>query len=275
MISNNKISRRASSFFYACAITVGIYISINELHFFGNTYNFIIFGIATLFIYIIELFTAFQSRNRKIQINLNFNDEVNELSEVFHKVILPVLLYIGLLGFSYYNITSGSLYLVLIITLFSFYLLILNTKLFLDHDVKDEQSTHYVYDIIKFLIFFLAIDTFSNSFISSGENLVLYTFLVFGVSLLISYLMILRIKKGSFKSFALSLIFSLFISGGFWLVSSFSKFNPLQISLILIFLFYITTAIIHHRIRNTLTKEILLEYFLVSILLLSIAFLGL
>jgi len=274
MFIKSKFSRRVASFFYASAITVGIFISVNELHFFQNTYNFIVFGLATLFIYLIELFTSFENKSRKIQINLNLQDEVNELSEVFHKIILPILLYISILGFSYFNITSASIYIILILTLFSFYVLILNTKLFLEYQVKEEHKTHYIYDIIKFLIFFLAINTFANLYKFTEANILIFATGSFLLSFMIMYLMIIRIKQISKTSIFRAITFSAVIGFCFLILNMLSRFNPLQISLVLIFLFYISTAIIHHSIRGSLTKEVVLEYALVTTMLLTIAFFG-
>ena len=202
MFTKSKGHRRVTSLFYAMAITLGIYISVNELHFFQNTYNFIVFSVATFFIYIVELFTSFQNKSRKIQINFDYNDEVNELSEVFHKILLPIFLYLSILGFSYFNIG------------------------------------------------------------------------VFAISFLINYLMLIRIKMLTNKFVIQSTLNSAIISLVFLALNLGSKFNALQIALILIFLFYISTAIIHHTIRKTLTREVFLEYMVVTTLLLVIAFLG-
>jgi len=48
--------------------------------------------------------------------------------------------------------------------------------------------------------------------------------------------------------------------------------NSLEISLIILFLFYLTTAIIHHSIMKTLTKGVLLEYIIVILLVLAITY---
>mgnify|MGYP006872388909 CR=1 FL=1 len=274
MFTKSKGHRRVTSLFYAMAITLGIYISVNELHFFQNTYNFIVFSVATFFIYIVELFTSFQNKSRKIQINFDYNDEVNELSEVFHKILLPIFLYLSILGFSYFNITNASIYIILAITFVSFYTLILNTKLFLEHEVKEEHKTHYVYDVIKFLIFFLMVNTFANLYKYIGDYIAYFTIGVFAISFLINYLMLIRIKMLTNKFVIQSTLNSAIISLVFLALNLGSKFNALQIALILIFLFYISTAIIHHTIRKTLTREVFLEYMVVTTLLLVIAFLG-
>lgn len=264
--------RNFSSLFYAVAITLGIYISINELHRYNNISNFIIFSFAILAIYCIELFTTFQNKSSKVEINFDIEDEINEVSHFFHKLILPILLYFSLVSFGYYNYLERNFLVILLVTFFAFFILFINTKAFLLNMQSIEHRTHYVYDIIKFLIFFLLINVLGNTYISVSSNLIFLSiaagFICFGILAL----MVWRINKLRKKSILYSLIVSFLVGSLFGLFNHFLGINPLQLSLSLIFLFYISTAIIHHKLMDTLTAGVVSEYLIVILLVLAITY---
>jgi len=83
-------------FLFALAIVIGIYISVVELYSNNNQNRFIFFTIATSLIFIFELVDHFWHKSKKVQINLNFGDKINELWEIVNKVIIPAALYFGI-----------------------------------------------------------------------------------------------------------------------------------------------------------------------------------
>ncbi len=274
MFKNSKFPfvRNLSSFFYALAITLGIYISIEELHRYNNISNFVVFSFAILLIYCIELFTTYQSKSSKVEINFDIEDEINELSHFFHKLILPILLYFSLLAFGYYNYDNQNLIAILFITFIIFYILLINTKAFLLDLKVIEHRTHYVYDIIKFLIFFLIINTLDNYYLSTEGNLLLLSTLSFLTTFLILMLMIWRLGKFRKLTLLYSIIASLAVASFFIAFNSLFIINPLQLSLSLIFLFYISTAIIHHKLMHTLSGSVITEYIVVILLVVAITY---
>ncbi len=267
MKKNQIIIDRLYSALYALSITVGIYIAIIELHFFKNFQNFLIFSIFIAFIYLVELITSYIGRNRKIQFNLNIHDNINELAEGFHKLLLPIFLFLSIVGFSYYNLNESLLLIVLLITFTSFFLLILNTKLFLSKKTEEEDKTHYIYDVIKLLIFFLVSNTLVNFYRGSLFNPILISIALSVTSFSIISLMLWRIKQYFKKSAVYSIITSVLLGIIFYGLILNSNFNPLQISGLLILVFYISTAIIHHKLMNTLSRSVVLEYFSVVLML--------
>lgn len=261
-----------SSFFYSIAITLGIYIALQELHTYQNISNYLVFSFALLNIYLIELFIVYQHKNKRVELNFNINDDVNELSHFFHKIILPILLYVALTGFGYFNITSHLMGFILGFTFLAFFILFINTKAFLEHRVTAEHKTHYVYDIIKFLIFFLTTNVLINLFNSRGGDLILFSIVEFGLALVILLLMVWRIEKLYRVTFIYAFIASIVIALFFYILNFSTKLNPFQNALGLIFLFYISAAIIHHKTARTLTKGVFTEYLLVVVLVLAIAY---
>lgn len=264
--------RNFSSLFYSVAITMGIYISINELHKFNNISNFIIFSFAILVIYCVELFTTFQNKSSKVEINFDIEDEINELSHFFHKLILPILLYFSLVSFGYFNFEERNFLVILAVTFFAFFILFINTKAFLLNMQTIEHKTHYVYDVIKFLIFFLLINVLGNAYTSMGVNIAFLSVTAGVISFGLLALMVWRINKLRKKSIFYSLILSFIIGGLFAGFNLLLEINPLQLSLSLIFLFYVSTAIIHHKLMNTLTAGVISEYLIVILLVLAITY---
>lgn len=269
---NRFLANQATSIFYSLAITVGIFISIQELYLYNNITNFVAFSIAILLIYTLELFTSYQNKSSKVELNLDINDDVNELSHLFHKIILPVILYLAIVGFGYYNYSSSFLLIILGITFLIFMILFVNTKAFLQNKISVEHKTHYVYDIIKILTFFLLINTLSNAYRSSERSLIYFTILSIAVTFIILLLMLWRIEKIRKKTILYSLFAASLIGLIFQGLHSFLTLNPLQLSLSMIFLFYILSAIIHHRLMGTLTRSVLMEYGIVIFLVLAITY---
>ncbi len=265
----NMIKNNLRALFYAFAFTTGIYISLQELHTYQHTDRFYIFTFLLLIIYLSEIFVNYLKKNRKVEINLDIHDDVNELSEVFHKIILPGILYASFIGFGYYNISSILMGIMLIFVFGIFYVLFINIKNFFQHDLTAETRTHYIYDVIKFLIFFNIVNTLANTYRESRSNLNLYVLLIALLSFIILTLMAWRAKKLHRYAILYTSLSSIVISGSYYLITL-GQFSPLQISLSLIFLFYLAAGIIHHRLNNTLTREVLIEYLIVLLIVLGI-----
>lgn len=261
-----------SSVFYSVAIVIGIFIATQELYIFGNSSNFLIFSVAIFFIYCVDIFTAYRSKSNRVELNLDINDDINELSQLFHKIILPIGLYLSIIGFSYFNYSNTLFFIVLLITFVIFYILLINTRAFLQHKLTAEHKTHYIYDIIKFLIFFLLINTISNLYRSIDTALLPVAILVLLICWFIFILMLWRIEKLRKKTIFYSGIAAMVLGVFFVILHLYTALNPIQTSLSIFFLFYIFNALIHHKLMGTLTKGVIGEYAIVVGLVLSITY---
>lgn len=259
-------------FFYSLSLTLGIFVALQEIHEYKNPNRFFLFSLLILFIYLAEVFANWRSNRTKIEINLDINDEVNELSHLFHKLVLPIALYLSLIGFGYYNIKSISLIALLIAVFLTFFILFINIRSFFEAKSRLESKTHYVYDLIKFIIFFCLINFLSNTSNNNPQWLPVYALLSSGLSLILLILMMWRINKLKFYSFIYSFISSICVGIVFLIYHAERVVNSLQISLGLFFVFYLASAIIHHLIMKTLTKGVLLEYVLVIFIVIAITY---
>lgn len=264
----DKLNNIFLSLIYSTGATIAIYLSAVELTRFENLTLFLIYSFSFILIILLENFLAFIQRNRKIEINLDIKDEVNELSHFFYKIILPITLFFSLVFFLYFNFYIGTIDLILIFSFIIFFLLFLNTKAFFDNLKDLESRTHYIYDILKFFIFFLIVNILSNFQNYNNLNLIISTLGILIISFIITILMIWRLNKIRIRSYIYSFIFAFFSSLIFLILNLTNQFSALQISIGLVFVFYLSIAIIQHILLNTLTKYVLLEYIL--ILLVSI-----
>jgi len=272
MLITKFVKKNLKPVFYSLSLTLGIYIALQEIHENQNVNRFILFTLLIFFIYLAELYSNWKSNQTKIELNMNFDDEVNELSQLFHKIVLPAALYFSIIGFGFYNIRSTYLIGVLFIVFVTFYILFINIRAFFDAKNKLEDKTHYVYDLIKFIIFFCLIDVFSNASNNFPINLALYALCTVVVTFTLITLMLWRFDKVHLYSLVYGVIVSLFIGIMFLLYHADGVVNSLQISLGLFFVFYLTSAVIHHLIMKTFTKGVLLEYFLVIIIVIAITY---
>jgi hypothetical protein len=266
------LNQYVNSFIYSLGITIAIYISIDELHRFGNMKTFIIFTGIIFTILLLENIIAVLKRNSKIEINFDINDDVNELSHFFYKFILPFLYYISLIAFGYFNLYSSSITFILVITFFTFLLLFINTKAFFQGIKTLESRTHYVYDLIKFLIFYALSNTFAHIQSSDNSTLITTTVGVTIVSSILILLMIWRINKFSVLSILQSILSSSVLGIIFFILSSLAIFSPAQISLGLFFAFYLSVAIIHHVLLNTLTRSVIAEYIIILLVVFAVVY---
>lgn len=252
---------------YSTGITLAIYAAIQELHKFNNNSQFYLFSAAILVIIISEIIINYIARSKTVVLNMDFNDEINEISHLFNKVILPIALYIFLIGFGYYNLSSNILGIILIFTFVLFFILFVNIRSFFQDSLDLESKTHFVYDFFKFIIFFLGVDVIIN--FSEGNATKIFGG-VLALSLTLHLLLLIRQKFVFAKHYIFGIIGSIIIAEGTSILVSFNKYNQLQISLCIIFFFYLSLAIIQHAVNRTLNRSVLIEYGLVLLIAISI-----
>lgn len=271
-IFNKVLAKNLWTFFYSLSLTIGIYISLQELHEFGNRNNFLTFSVIIFVIYVIEIFVSWQSNQIKHDKTLDIKEVEKDLLFSVNKLFLPIALYISLVGFGYYNFKNSILLPILTFTFICFFLLFTNIKAYFEKRKKAESNTQYVYDIIKFLIFFTTINVFVN-IVNNNQDLLwpstLYTFLV---TALLNSLILWKVEKLRFKVIIPSILTSVIISLLFASLSYIDSFNQLEATLVLTVVFYIFIAGIHHIVHKTLTASLASEYILIVLVIISIAY---
>jgi hypothetical protein len=271
-MSKLKLKNIANPIIYSLGITFSIYAAIFELHQFNNFRNFFLFSILILVILILELLISLSRKSNKVEINFDIHDEVNELWHIFYKLILPLFYYLSLVGFGYFNLRSSLLWIIIIFTFATYYLLFVNTIAFFKNIKAIESKTHYVYDLIKFLIFFTSTNTIVNLYKSGEVSIVIFAIPLFLIALTITIMMVQRLDKLNIVSTIYSIFSSLVIAAFFIAMSLIGNFNALQESVALTFLFYIFVAIIHHKLLKTLTISVISEYLVIIIVVLAVVY---
>lgn len=266
------LKKNIRSIFYSLSLTLGTFIALQEIHENKNMFRFIVFSLLVFFIYLVELYTNWKSHKTRIELNLNFDDEINELSQLFHKIILPIALYLSVIGFGFYNIRSTSILILLSVVFVTFFILFINIRAFFEAKNRIEDKTHYVYDLIKFVIFFSLANVFSNASNNFPVNLSLYGLCITVTTFTLLILMLWRFDRVKLTSVIYGIIISLFMGIGFLLFHAERVVNSLQISLSLFFVFYLASAVIHHLVMKTLTKGVLFEYLLVILIVIAITY---
>lgn len=266
-----KFSKRFSTIaLYALGVTGSIYISITSLIREGNTSVFLIFSFLALFIFVSEIIIDYIYKNKKVEINFDVNDEINEASEILNKILLPFLLYVSLLGYTYYNFGGRFVIFVYMIIYMSFLLLFLNIRAFFELDMKLEKDTNAVYDLIKFLIFYCFVDTILNLYKSGTIGVVVFGIMYVGLFVLLSYLFLIRYVKNKKRLRKFLVIQNLVAVSSLTIVFALTGSSALLLSLIAFFVFYVSLAIIHHVINKTLSFWVVFEYVLVFLMATSV-----
>lgn len=258
--------------FYSLSITTGIYISLQELHEFGNRSNFFTFSIILFLIFTLEIFITWQSNQIKSSKTIDFKDAEKDLVFALNRLLLPITLYVSLVAFAYYNYKNSILLPILAFTFVTFFVLFLNIKAYFERRKNQEANTHYVYDIIKFLIFFNAVNVIINLVTTEEASLIVGVVYTFILSFLLKGLMLWRLEKLKPRIALFSILSSIFIAFIFAVLSVSESFNQLESTLILTFIFYLTMAATHHIFHKTLSLELIAEYFLISLVIVSIAY---
>lgn len=271
-VFNKVLAKNLWTFFYSLSLTIGIYISLQELHEFGNRNNFLTFSVIIFMIYLIEIFVSWQSNQIKHDKTLDIKEVEKELLFSVNKLFLPIALYISLVGFGYYNFKNAILLPILVFTFICFFLLFTNIKAYFEKRRKAESNTQYVYDIIKFLIFFTTINIFVNILANDQKLLFAATVYTFFVSFLLNSLILWKLEKLRYKLIIPSILTSVVIAGIFALLNYIDSLNQLESTLILTVIFYIFIAGIHHIIHKTLTASLAGEYILIVLVIISIAY---
>ncbi len=255
---------------YSLGVTGSIYISITRLVREGNSSVFVIFSLLALFIFVSEVLIDYVYKNKRVEINFDVNDEVNEASEILNKLLLPLLLFISVFGYTYFNFSGRFVLIIYGIIYFAFLLLFLNIKAFFELDVKTERSTNIVYDLIKFIIFYCFVDTIINMVNAGSISHIVYVILYLALFVILSYLFLIRYVKdfAVIKRYLWIQVLAAVVS--LLIIFLIGNYSPILLSLSSFFVFYSSLAIIHHIVDNTLSKWVLFEYILVLIMALSV-----
>lgn len=271
MIQNN-IFKNLWSILYAASLTFGTYYAAETLIRFDNEQSFIGFSLVLLGVFLLEVFVTWQFNANLHRQQLDAELIKYELMHITHKILLPITLYIGIVGYAYYNLGTISLTALLVIVFCINYALFYNLRAYFEHNNIHEHETEVVFDIIKFILFFTSINVFLNNIDNHADRLIWLSIVAAFVSFILLELITWRMSSKHLYSTQLSIVASAAIGILFFTLANSDVFTILQSTIILSLLFYILIAYIHHVIHSTLTKYIIFEYLLVFVSIVGVLY---
>jgi hypothetical protein len=257
--------------FYAATIVLGMAVALSELDQ-GHYGNFLRYSCIGVLVMVVELYLGWTEHTRKqYQSPIPHIDQLSKYSKFLHHFVLPLVTYLSLVGFTYFNRQTHLRALILIGTTFLFTILFINIRAYYTHTVKVIESTHFIYDIIKLIIFFCACDAIFNMSMNFGLG-VWGGVGVASISIGLMLLMIVRYNKLELLSFALVIMLSIAVGSlaVFLLVQD--RFNAVQLSLMTFLTFYISSAALHHEMDHDLTWEIIVEYIAILVIAMTLLY---
>jgi hypothetical protein len=253
------------SFFYSLLLCIGFILLVGIVE--NEPIRYFFYGSAILFlVLIIELVGLWYWSTRKlIQLNIPLVDNYDNITQLILHATLPSMLYWSIVAFIYNNINPHLWQIIIFLSWISFFVLFTNIRSYYEDKFKLEQKTHFIYDFIKYLIFFLASFSLIEFTLSKAINFYIIPTGLSLLSIFIVLLNLLRYKQVRTRNVSVALLGSVLIGFVAYLGMYYLNFYKLQVVIVL--LFYILTSIIHHMVKNNLTKDIVVEYILVGLLL--------
>lgn len=237
------------AFVFAATLVLGAFLSVEHLinH---REFNFLQVSLLMFVVFGIEVFT-----NRRIQVRPLVPANIRN-DALLHHLLLPILTYLSLVGFTYFNRQLEVRALFLAIGLIMFTLLFINVRAHYTQHTLISATTNYVYDLLKLLLFFLATNSFLNSTMAFGHWLFLFfPLFVIGIMALIAF-RYESLERTSLRFILAATILIIFITAAGLAVG----LTVMLTSLLSFLGFYLSVAILHHLIHHDLTKNLLLEY---------------
>lgn len=241
------------SLFYALNITLGGLLALQELYL-GARQNFFLVNLAVVIIFVIELYTS-RSYHRNRQI---LPPGVLERKDIWlHHFIVPVSAYFSLVGFTYFNRDPYIIFAMFVISLAVFTVLFTNIQAFYSNLVQLELSTHYVYDIVKLLIFFWSANLIINM-VYEGYVIVSLCLPIISIGMMV----LLAERYGKLERSTLNLIIQLTVVINLlaFAIVFLLGIPSLLASLGIFLIFYLGTAVVYHYMHQDLNKSLIAEY---------------
>jgi len=257
--------------FYAATIVLGLTVALSELDQ-GHYGNFLRYACIGLAVMVIELYLGWSEHTRQqYQTPIPHIDQLSKYSKFLHHGVLPLITYLSLAGFTYFNRQIHLRVVILSSAVLIFTLLFINIRAYYTHTVQIIEATHFIYDIIKLIIFFCACDAVFNIGISfelgawGGVGIAT-------ISIGLMLLMIVRYNKLELLSLVLIVMLSIAIGALAYFLLSQNRFNPTQLSLVTFLTFYISSAALHHEMDHNLDWKIIIEYIAILALAMTLLY---
>ncbi len=260
-------------FIYALFLSVGFLFLLTFLESLPSIY---FFGASALLylLLVLELYLAanhyhvLHKKNAKTIYELEHHKSVQYL----HHLVFPSALYFSLVFFVYFN-NQPSMYLLMIISCFAlFYILFENIYAFYRHEFSLTKSTNYIYDLVSSILAFLAVNSVLNWYLH--ENLDVKAISVLA-GLIILLLGLFSVARHAFiKSFLIAIVV-IFITDSILIYAllKHSSMNVMSIAALSSGILIMFNSFLTHYLEKSLKKDVVYEYFLIGLLILSLLYL--
>lgn len=250
---------------YAFFISLGMSILIDIL----NYWDYGSFFRAAGFLYIIlvlEVGTVwFWARSKLKSLEIPLVDRYDRRTQILMHLIMPSLLYWSSVFFIFVNPNPQFWFIFLVFSFFLFVSLFINIKAYYLDKFKLEADTHYIYDVIKLLIYQLLVFSLFNLMFIYQLNIGIVVLGIVGVTAMMLFLNILRYRHLSFEYVIYVWVNAFLIGLLLLLLLMIKDWRVFHISLIAMCVYYISVSVLHHKIKCSLRFELIWEYGLIAL----------
>lgn len=239
------------------------FIALNQVLYDYGSRSFVLLSIIFTVIYLFLLYADHLTHLKKFnQAELFQIDRNYYFRHIINHYLIPLVLFISTIIFILLNTNTAIKLCIIFISSVSITICLINLRSYFLNKLIIESKTHAIYDGMKILIFFLLTNTILHIQVNLNLNNVVIVLMLFLITLIGISLMFIRRDIFHKEMFLISLAGSSIISLVYILCSRVVGLTLLETNIVLLCFFYFLTALIHHRIERTLTKQILINYLL-------------
>ncbi len=263
------LNKNKRSFVHSTFIGLGCILALQLLKESGkNAFWGVIGGLVLLQLF--ELYLNWRYATKVLrQIDMPNVNVYNLWGHLLNHILLPILLIITFSGFIYFN--DDDLVRIVAIALLSLLhtILFINIRSYYHDEFKSEESTRYVYDLLKLVIFFFGINLILHFQLLFSVGTTFISFSVSVFSLILGFLLIYRRNQVALKTLLYITVMAFFVGTSFMILSVWG-IVLLGINLITFLVFYFGMSLLHNKLERTLTLETFLQYIIMLLLALSL-----
>lgn len=261
------INSRYRYIIYSLTVTTCIFILMNILN-----QNIELFWISAGFTFIL-LITEFVITSNILRIQAFDNSNTTALGQsktvqVLHHLFLPAIFYWSTIFFIFSNRESYIQLIILVISFVIHALLIKNTIVFYDDDLKT-KSVNYFFDLTTIILFFYIAEILVKNF-HSQNTISLIGFITSAfLFIILNYLTILR-HHHTKESFVFFLIFSVVEITALVIILGNLSVAPLVAGLVLGLTYFLYASVINQMIEGHKLYDVLVEVLIVVLLIFAL-----
>lgn len=265
------VQKHFRSLFFSGVLTVGFYILI-YIHTFDPIKFFWVAAAILYMVLVLEVTSVkFWAKKKLMQYSIPMVNRYTYIAQQILHIVLPSLTYWSIISFIYFEPNPGMWIPFLFMIFLLFWGLFTNVRAYYEDKFKLESKTHYIYDLLKLLVYWLLSFGIFNVHYAYNVPILIISFFIFLFSAILLMLSYVRTSLHEYKPEDVIYVFInasvIAIISGLLLMSS--SVNSIKSTFFSFILYYLAVGIMHHKQRRDLTKEILMEYILIAALVLA------